>query len=110
MSGTEKKGRYIFIYVTFPSKKSASKTAEKLIQKKLAVCANIRKHDTVYVWEGRLYKEKEYGTLFKTREDRWKKAEKFILKKHPYETPVILKVNINDSNAGFKKWVDSGLD
>ena len=110
MSKNEKKSRYIFIYATFPSKKSASRTAEKLIQKKLAVCANIRKHDAVYVWEGRLYKEKEYGALFKTREDKWKKAEKIILKKHPYETPAVLKININDGNVGFKKWVDGGLD
>jgi len=110
MSKNEKKSRYIFIYATFPSKKSALKATEKLIQKKLAVCANIRKHDAVYVWEGRLYKEKEFGALFKTREDKWKKAEKFILKKHPYETPVILRLEINDSNVGFKKWVDGGLD
>jgi len=101
---------YIFIYTTFPTKKSVFKISEKLIVKKLVVCANIRQHTSVYSWNGRIYREKEYGVYFKTRNDKWKAMEKVILKTHPYETPVIIKLNIDEYNKEFKKWVDDSLD
>ncbi|MDR0767441.1 MAG: divalent-cation tolerance protein CutA [Methanosarcinales archaeon] len=111
MSEVEKKKKqYIFIYATFPSKKMVLSIAEKMIEKKLIVCANIREHDAIYSWNKRLFEEKEFGVFFKTREDKWKKAKAFILKKHPYETPVILKLRIRDYNPGFEKWMDESLD
>lgn len=111
MSKREKKrNQYIFMYVTFPVKKSVLNITEKLIEKKLVVCANINELDAIYFRNDRIYEEKEYGVFFKTREDKWKKAKKYILKKHPYETPVVLKLRIRDYNPGFKKWMDEGLD
>ncbi|MDL2261296.1 divalent-cation tolerance protein CutA [Methanimicrococcus sp. OttesenSCG-928-J09] len=104
-----KKNRYIFIYATFPSKKIVQSITEKLIEKKLVVCANIGDHDAIYSWNGRVYEEKEYAVFFKTREDKWKKTKNFILEKHPYETPVILKLKIRDYNPGFKTWMDESL-
>ncbi|WP_316558123.1 divalent-cation tolerance protein CutA [Methanimicrococcus hongohii] len=118
MSGTkkksekksEKKNQYIFMYATFPSKATVVPITEKLIEKKLVVCANISEHDAIYTWNKRVYEGKEFGVFFKTREDKWKKAKSFILKKHPYETPVIVKLRIRDYNPGFKKWMDESLD
>ena len=104
------KHQYIFIYTTFPTKKSVFKVSEKMIQKKIVVCANIRKHTSVYSWNKRVYNEKEYGVYFKTRDDKWKEVEKFITEKHPYETPVIVKINIDEFNPEFKKWIDGSLD
>ncbi|WNY24872.1 divalent-cation tolerance protein CutA [Methanolapillus millepedarum] len=100
---------YIFIYTTFPTKKSAKKTAQKLIEKKEIVSANIRKHTAIYTYAGKLHDEKEYGCIFKTREDKWKSVEAYVLKKHPYETPVLIKINIDESNSGFQNWVDENL-
>ncbi|MDV0444694.1 Divalent-cation tolerance protein CutA [Methanimicrococcus sp. At1] len=105
----KKKNQYIFIYATFPSKKTVLSITEKLIEKKLIVCANISEHDSIYAWNKRIYEEKEYGVFFKTREDKWKKTKKYILEKHPYETPVILKFKIRGFNKGFKKWIDESL-
>lgn len=105
----KKKNKYVFIYATFPSKKTVLKVTGKLIDKKLAVCTNISEHDAIYSWNGRVYKEKEYSVFIKTREDKWKKVKSYILKKHPYETPVILKFRIKDYNPGFKTWMDESL-
>ncbi|MDV0447090.1 Divalent-cation tolerance protein CutA [Methanosarcinaceae archaeon Ag5] len=106
---TKTNSDYIFIYTTFPTKKSAKKITKKLIRKKEIVCANIRKHTAVYTYGGKLYDEKEYGCIFKTRGDRWKSVEAYVLKKHPYETPVIMKINIDESNVGFQNWVDENV-
>lgn len=105
----KQKNRYIFIYATFPAKKTVLSISQKLIQKKLVVCANISEHDAIYFWNGRLYQEKEYVVFFKTREDKWKKAKNLILKKHPYQTPVILKFRIQGHTSGFKDWMDESL-
>ncbi|MDY0266304.1 MAG: divalent cation tolerance protein CutA [Methanimicrococcus sp.] len=109
MSKKTNKNRYIFIYATFPSKKTVLPITEKLIEKKMVVCANINEMDAIYSWNTRVHEEKEYGVLFKTREDKWKKTKKYILKKHPFETPVILKLRIRDYNSGFKIWMDQSL-
>lgn len=111
MSGTEKKKpKYIFIYTTFPSRETALSVAKRMIEKKMVVCANIREHDAIYSWDKRMFEEKEYGALFKTRQDKWKKSKAYILKKHPYDTPVVLKLKINDCNPEFEKWIDESLD
>lgn len=109
MSKKTKKNQYIFIYATFPSKKTVLPITEKLIEKRLIVCANINEMNAIYSWNARIHEEKEYGVFFKTREDKWKKAKNYILKKHPFEMPVILKLRIRDYNPGFKKWMDQSL-
>jgi periplasmic divalent cation tolerance protein len=110
MSGSEKKKKYIFIYTTFPSKEAVLSVTKKMIEKKLIVCANVREHDAIYSWDKRMLEEKEFGALFKTREDKWKKAKAYILKKHPNDTPVVLKLKIKGYNSGFEKWIDENLD
>lgn len=106
---TNENNDYILIYVVFPTKKEAEMMAEYLIEKKQIVCANIRKHKALYVWKEKIYKEKEFRVLFKTREDRWEEIKESILKKHSYEAPVILKIRIEDANDSFKDWADENL-
>ncbi|MCL2550242.1 MAG: divalent-cation tolerance protein CutA [Methanimicrococcus sp.] len=106
---TNESSDYILVYAAFPTKKEAELIAEYLIEKKLIVCANIRKHKTVYVWKEKTYKEKEFGAFLKTREDKWEEIKEYILKNHSYEVPVILKICINDVNDSFKHWADDNL-
>jgi len=100
----------ILIYVTFPTKKSAKKIAKELVDKKMIVCANIRKHTAVYHYQNKTYEEKEFGSILKTKKTKWKEVRKFILKNHPYDTPVILKIKIDGANDGFNKWVDDTVN
>lgn len=104
-----KKKEYILIYTTFPTKKTARKNADILVNKKAVVCANFRPHESVYSWNGRIIHEKECGVWLKTRDDKWKSVRKFILKNHPYKTPIILKIKIDGSNRGLKEWIDDSL-
>ena len=102
-------GDYILVYAVFPTKKEAELIAEYLIQKKQIVCANIRKHTTVYIWKEKTYKEKEFGAFFKARDDKWEEIKEYILKNHSYEVPVILKIRIDDVNESFKTWANENL-
>ena len=106
---TNENNNYILVYASFSKKKEAEAVAEHLIEEKRIVCANIKKHKAVYVWKGRTYKEKEFSILLKTREDKWEEIKEYILKKHSYETPIILKFHIDDANDSFKKWADENL-
>ncbi|MDR2945014.1 MAG: divalent-cation tolerance protein CutA [Methanosarcinales archaeon] len=104
-----KQDKYVIVYATFPSREIILKISKKLIQKKLVVCANIGECKSIYTWNGRVYEENEFTALLKTRADKWKAVKKFISKKHPYETPVILKLKIDNSNRGFGKWINESL-
>ena len=96
----------ILIYVTFPTKKSAKKLSKKLVDKKMIACANIKKHAAIYSYQNKIFEEKEFSALLKTKEEKWDDVQAFILKNHPYDTPVILKIKIDDANIGFNEWVN----
>ncbi|MCL2863123.1 MAG: divalent-cation tolerance protein CutA [Methanimicrococcus sp.] len=106
---TNKNKDYILVYTSFSAKKEAEAVAEALIESKKIVCANIRKHTAVYVWKHKTYKEREFGIFLVTGADNWEAVKEFILAKHSYEAPTIIKIRIEDANDSFKDWVDENL-
>ena len=106
---TNERNDYILVYATFSTKREAEMIAEHLIEKKLIVCANIRKHKTVYIWKEKTYKEKEYGAFLKARDDKWEEIKNYISNNHSYEVPVILKIRIDDINESCKNWTNDNL-
>ncbi|MGB9635537.1 MAG: divalent-cation tolerance protein CutA [Candidatus Micrarchaeia archaeon] len=91
------------IYSPFPNKESASRTVEALLNKKLIACANIVRSDSIYFWEGKMERSREYILIAKTIPTRKQSAIKIIGEMHPYKIPAILAWNVN-SNRGYEKW------
>ena len=96
----------IFIYSTFPNKKEAKRIGENLIKKKLAACINIFPIESIYFWQKRIVKDKEFAAIIKTKKKNFKKIEKFILENHPYEVPCILQIEIKKANKKYLKWLN----
>ncbi|MFH1820395.1 MAG: divalent-cation tolerance protein CutA [Candidatus Nealsonbacteria bacterium] len=99
----------IFVYVTFPDKKTAQKIGEGLIRKKLAACLNIMPIDSIYEWRGKIKKKREVASFIKTTSAKFKPVEKYILKNHPYATPCILEIKLGRIARGYLKWLKQGL-
>lgn len=99
----------IFIYITFSSKQEAEKLSQQLVIKRLAACVNIWPIKSVYKWQGRIRKAKEWAGLIKTRQSNYKKVENFILKNHSYDTPCVIEIPINKINKKYSAWLNACL-
>lgn len=99
----------IFVYSTFPSKKEAKEIGKKLVQKKLVACVNIFPIDSIYMWEGKIVKDKECVLIIKTKKGNFKKVEKFILTNHSYDTPCILEIPVERVTKKYLKWFNNKI-
>lgn len=94
----------IFIYITNPTKKDARKVAKRLLEKKLAACANIFPIQSLYKWQGRFVDEKEFVIIAKTAQQLFGKVKREVEKIHPYKIPCIAGISV-EANKKFLKWV-----
>lgn len=95
---------FIVIYITHKNKKEAKKVAEALLRDRLIACVNYFPIESSYWWHGKMVTAKEIVTLVKTKKENWTKVKKAVLAIHPYETPCIMKLDV-ELNASYAKWI-----
>ena len=96
------------LYVTAPSPDIASSLANALIEKRAAACVNILPNmQSVYRWDDAIETAQECVLIVKTTNKQIEAARDLILSAHPYETPCILDIEINQtgSNPVFTEWL-----
>jgi len=97
---------FIIAYVTHKNVAEAKKVATHLLKKKMIACANFFPIESMYWWKGKLDSSKEYVSLLKTKKENWKRLESEIKKIHPYETPCIMKFDV-EANEDYENWIKS---
>ena len=97
----------IYLVSTFyPKLNQAKKIAKLVVKNKLAACVNINKNiNSIYIWENKMFDEKEIELNFKTSEKKLKKLILFLEKNHPYECPPIMSFPIKKVNNKYLDWV-----
>ena len=95
----------IFVYTTFPDWESAKKVVRELLERKLVVCANMREHEAMYWWEGKIEEGKEIGVILKTEVSRWKDLREALKELHPYTVPVIARIDLDKLNREYSEWM-----
>lgn len=95
----------IFVYTTFPDWESARKAVREILERKLAVCANMREHEAMYWWEGEVRDEKEIGVILKTEVSKWKELREAIKELHPYDVPLIARIDLDKLNREYSEWM-----
>ncbi|MEM0230859.1 MAG: divalent-cation tolerance protein CutA [Candidatus Woesearchaeota archaeon] len=98
----------VLAYTTCPSKKNAEEIAELLISKKLVACANMFRIDSIYKWNGRVERAREYALILKTRASNFNSVKREIEKVHPYDVPCILKMEA-EANKEYYRWLCSEI-
>lgn len=100
-----------FLYATWPDKDSAMACARALVEERLAACANILGGmSAVYRWENKVETADEVVMIVKTTKSAAPAAIARIVALHPYETPVVAHLPVeNDSAAGFLAWLNDSV-
>jgi periplasmic divalent cation tolerance protein len=68
--------KFVFIYITNPTKEEAKKIAKHLLEKKLIGCANIfGPINSIYNWQDKIIYETEFVLIAKTSEVNFEKVK-----------------------------------
>jgi periplasmic divalent cation tolerance protein len=100
----------VLAYVPCPSLDTAQQLAKTLIQQKLVACANILPGMvSLYIWEGALQQDNECVLLLKTLVSQQSLVKDFIEQHHPYDTPCVLFLKVDDTSQLFRQWIHQSL-
>jgi periplasmic divalent cation tolerance protein len=101
---------HIVILVTASSKKEAQKIAAVLIKQKLAACVNlVGKVDSIFFWENKLQKAKEFLLVIKSTRAKFGRIVKLIKSLHSYKVPEIIGLPIIVGDKPYLRWIDASL-
>ncbi|MBU1350183.1 MAG: divalent-cation tolerance protein CutA [Patescibacteria group bacterium] len=96
----------IIIYITHPDLKTAKKIVASLMQSRLVACGNFFPIQSSYWWKGKIENSKEIVSIVKTKKKNWEKVKSEVIKLHPYETPCIIKLDV-EANEDYESWVNN---
>lgn len=82
----------VILYTTMPSQADALILAREAVASKFAACVNIIPGVTsIYSWKDQVEKSEEVILLFKTTKAVAIDLETWLINRHPYELPAIIK-------------------
>lgn len=100
--------KIITIYVTHKNKIEAEKISNLLLKEKLIACVNYFPINVAYHWKWDIANEDEIVSLLKTKVDNWELIKNIIMEKHKYETPCIMKTEV-EVNEEYWEWIYNEL-
>lgn len=96
------------VFCTTPDINTARRLAADLVEKKYAACVNIQAGiESVYEWQGKIEQEPEVLMIIKTSSARYPALEKWLAQAHPYDTPEIIAVPVEQGLPDYIQWVNS---
>ncbi len=96
----------LWVYCTAPNAAAARRIARRVIEARLAACANIwPRCASVYRWQGRIETSREAVMIFKTTRAQWPALRRAVVELHPYECPCVIAVEIQDGFRPFLEWI-----
>jgi periplasmic divalent cation tolerance protein len=98
--------RPLLVYTTFPDEETALAVGEALVREKLAACVNVLPGmRSVYAWKGAVERGQEVVAIVKSREGLAGALEAALKARHPYETPILLRLTPSGADAGTLAWL-----
>lgn len=103
--------KHVQVITSTESKTDAERIAEALVKNKLAGCVQIiGPISSVYWWEGRMEKTREWLCLIKTTSSLYKHLEIALIKIHPYKIPEIVAIPVVAGSKSYLSWLDNVLE
>ena len=100
----------LLVTTTFATEEEAEKLATGVLEMRLAGCAQITGPGTsIYWWQGKLEKSKEYILTLKSTPELYERLERAIKANHPYDTPEIVATMTSHHCRQYKEWLDNEL-
>jgi len=98
--------REIIVLITTPSLREARAIGRKLVEEKLAACANIIPQlESLFSWKGKIRRERESLMVLKTTEACFARIEKRVKSLHSYSVPEIIAVPILRGSKDYLRWI-----
>ncbi|MCP1338765.1 divalent-cation tolerance protein CutA [Idiomarina sp. M1R2S28] len=98
------------ILCTTDSSDSAKQLARSLLEKKLVACVNIVPNMTsIYSWQGELHEDQEWLLLIKSTAERFSDIKSAISAIHPYDSPELISINIEDGLPDYLTWIQDSV-
>ena len=96
----------IIVFVTCSSEEEALKIAHSLVEERLAACVNlISPVRSIYRWKGKIWDEREWLLMIKTRKERFEGLEKNVRSLHSYSVPEIIALPVVEGSSSYLKWL-----
>jgi len=97
-----------FIYITASSPDEAKALARRLVELRLAACANvIDRVASVYWWDGKVREGEEAVVVAKTSGRLVPDLVAEVKRMHSYSCPCVVAMPIAAGNDDFLAWIDS---
>lgn len=98
------------LYVTCPDAEVASTISRKLLENGFIACANILPGmESLYWWEGKITRSQEVVLILKTTLERQSQVMAQVEALHPYDTPCILAIPVEEGNEPYLRWLKGAL-
>lgn len=98
--------RYRIVLVTCASIAEARKIARKVVEKKLAACANILPGvESIYRWKGKVERAREVLMILKTSAARLPELEREVKRLHSYDVPEFIVLPIAAGSKEYLRWI-----
>lgn len=99
----------LIVYVTCPTLEDARRIGRALVERHLAACVNIRTHEAIYRWEGKVECGPELGLIAKTTREVFPRLRAAVMEMHSYALPCIVAMEAVDGDAAFLDWVANAV-
>src|SRR5258707_7791303 len=98
--------RALLVYSTYPSIVEAERAGRSIVEQRLAACVNILPGMiSHYWWQGAIERGEEAVMIIKTRASLADRVCAAVKAGHPYTTPAILVLAIEQIDSGYLEWL-----
>jgi periplasmic divalent cation tolerance protein len=104
-------GKYVVVLVTCGSRAEAQRIAREIVSRRLAACANLLEIpvQSVYRWQGRVERAREFLLLMKTSVRRLPALEAEVERLHSYDVPEFIALPIVAGSPKYLRWLAESL-
>ncbi|HEX6113190.1 MAG TPA: divalent-cation tolerance protein CutA [Geminicoccaceae bacterium] len=96
----------IFCYVTADSRAQALAIGRRIVEERLAACANVLDGMTsIYWWQDALEQASEAVLILKTRAELVERLTARIKELHSYDCPCVVALPIAAGNPAYLDWI-----
>ena len=98
--------QYRIVLVSCGSIAEARRIGRKVVEKKLAACANLVPGvESIYTWKGKVERAPEVLVLIKTTAKRLRELEREVKRAHSYDVPEFIVLPISAGSQNYLAWL-----
>ncbi|MDF3820370.1 divalent-cation tolerance protein CutA [Leptospira sp. 96542] len=96
----------ILVFTTIGDRDMAEEHISEMLELGIIISGTIFPEvELVYMWEGKITVDTENKILLKAKGENYDRIEEYIMKRHPYIAPEIIKLDASFGSPAYKTFV-----